>query len=128
MIDWNKPLQTVDGRAARLIGVLDTALRDTHICAVITDSGNEGAFIYPPSGTYYLDETSRHDLENVSVDWTKGVKTMEGYEARLLTTLNDGTYPYILVVKDNNGKESIATVTKKGFLISGSSTQYILNT
>jgi hypothetical protein len=128
MIDWNKPLQTVDGRAVRLIGVLAKSGTETHVCAVMHEGTGEVAYVYPLSGIYYCDVTSRHDLENFRVDWTKPLRTRNYEPAVLVTTLKNDPAPYVIVVTRKDGSEFVATMTKTGFDLSGDVDPYILNT
>lgn len=64
-IDWTKPLQTMDGRPARLLGKLET---DTFpmVVAIKRADGREFEACYTEDGFYYLGKvTDTCDLRNV---------------------------------------------------------------
>lgn len=54
MIDWNKPIQTRDGRKARKLGDLaHAAFGEPIVCAVTGRNGLEFVACYAPSGEFY---------------------------------------------------------------------------
>lgn len=61
-VDWTKPIQTRDGRKARLLGMLDNKIY-THAVA-ITDGAGEFVTICADNGTY-SDTASRLDIVNI---------------------------------------------------------------
>ena len=67
MIDWTKPLQTRDGKPARLLGLLKGRPILSHIVAVPdeTDESRECLCIRCNDGSASLGCTSPHDIINV---------------------------------------------------------------
>lgn len=70
MIDWTKPIQTRDGRAARVVA---TDLNGTEypVVVVITHrNGNQGADAYTQSGSCYVDADETGD-DIINIDDTE---------------------------------------------------------
>lgn len=67
MIDWSKPIQTVDGRKARLLGelMLPAVCDERRVVAVEDPKGYERAYVYIESGQFFHDRKSQHDIINV---------------------------------------------------------------
>lgn len=65
--DWSKPIQTVDGRKARLLGELKTSsiYNESRVVAVEEPNGDEHAKSYFEDGQYFSDRKSQHDIINV---------------------------------------------------------------
>lgn len=65
--DWSKPIQTVDGRKARLLDELETpAVRDERRVVVVEDlNGYERAYVYFENGQFVHGRNSQNDIINV---------------------------------------------------------------
>ena len=65
--DWSKPIQTVDGRKARLLGELKASSvhNESRVVAVEEPNGDEHAKSYFEDGQYFSDRKSQHDIINV---------------------------------------------------------------
>ncbi len=71
MIDWTKPIQTRDGRAARVVA---SGLKGTEypVVVVIThENGNESSDCYMQSGSCYVGTHEEADDDIVNVDDTE---------------------------------------------------------
>lgn len=66
-VDWSKPIQTRDGRKARLLGELKTSSAETEnrVVAVEGAGGDEGVYPYFENGSYFLHEEGHRDIINV---------------------------------------------------------------
>ena len=69
-LDVTKPVQTRDGRKARII-CTDRAGSDFKFVALILNEGLESVYVADASGRVYTDTECRHDLMNVPEE-TKG--------------------------------------------------------
>ncbi len=67
IVDWTKPIQTVDGRKARLLGELKASSvhNESRVVAVEEPNGDEHAKSYFEDGQYFSDRKSQHDIINV---------------------------------------------------------------
>ena len=68
MIDWSKPIQTVDGKKARLLGELKTlhTENDNKVVAVELPTGYECVYTYYANGRSFLHkEDHTRDIINV---------------------------------------------------------------
>lgn len=95
-VDWKKPIQTRDGRAASL-----RYINGRHaFCA----AGNESFAVDFLNGKHLVSgEHSPYDLVNVeappAVDWAKPVQTRDGRKARVLCTDLRGLLPVAAAVE-----------------------------
>lgn len=69
ILDWNKPIRTVDGCEARLLTICDrygsSCFLDNYAVLVIKPDGSEYVRMYYPDGRYFQNEASAKDLMNV---------------------------------------------------------------
>lgn len=67
MIDWSKPIQTVDGKKARLIGELKTlhTENDNKVVAVELPTGYECVYTHYENGRFFLHKEDPRDIINV---------------------------------------------------------------
>lgn len=68
-IDWTKPIQTRDGRPARLLGHIDA--QQPVVVAYVNDKEGETVEAFHTDGRYYLyevDGESKFDIVNVPTD------------------------------------------------------------
>lgn len=82
MIDWTKPVQTRDGRKARVI-CTDRKAKEHSIIALITQPcGREDAYIYSTNGRFtnvargtdLINVPQRHKHADVIIAWANGAK------------------------------------------------------
>lgn len=66
-VDWTKPIQTVDGRKARLLGELKTLSveAESMVVAVERAGGYESVHAYLENGRYFSYKESPRDIINV---------------------------------------------------------------
>lgn len=119
MFDPTKPVQTRDGRKARIL-CTDADSARSIVALVLCDDKRERPFSYYPSGSAETFRDLPGDLVNVpepvppAFDPTKPVQTRDGRKVRILCTDRRGRRPIVGLIEENDGAECLNTFNEDG--------------